>query len=130
MKFEVYSGIDLLKLLNRIPKEPIVADTEFIVFTTSRGYFILEKRYLNVLGDNHVWVITKNQDFTEGRGPMLTHRICKNLQDAIDYIFCQPGIYGSEQRLSNYSGINIKGTPYFYSSFNGYDLIPFKVNLR
>lgn len=68
-----------------------------------------------------VFVIMKNSDFTEGRGPMDIHKIKKKEQDAVDYVMSQEGIYGSEQReysRSSYSEVR---------HFNGYDIAPMDV---
>lgn len=75
-----------------------------------------------------VWVVEKNSDFTEGRGPMYVDRIFAEIEDAIEYILAQDGIYGSKQRLSNRCGVNIHGAPYAYTSFNGYEIKAFAVS--
>lgn len=65
-----------------------------------------------------VAIVTKNADFTEGRGPMVFHKVFETEEKAVEYIMRQNGIYGSKQFESNeYS---------FYPNervFNGYKLI-------
>lgn len=70
------------------------------------------------------WLVKKNADFTEGRGPMHFHKLFYHIEDAFNYIMKQDGVYGSVQRTNNYSGISIYGKPYCVSGFNGYDLNP------
>lgn len=70
------------------------------------------------------WLVLKNGDFTEGRGPMHFHKLFHDLKDAFNYIMKQDGIYGSGQRTNNYSGVSIYGKPYCLSGFNGYELRP------
>jgi hypothetical protein len=59
-----------------------------------------------------VYIVLKNADFTEGRGPMFFHKVFKTRQIAHDYIMQQEGIYGTPQRQStglenNYNGYQI-----------------------
>ncbi len=49
-----------------------------------------------------VYLVNKNADFTEGRGPMLPHRLFKNADDAHNYIMDQSGIFGSDQYKNSY----------------------------
>ena len=57
-----------------------------------------------------VFVVLKNADFTEGRGPMLFHKVFATKKAAHDYIMDQEGIYGSKQGVSSYgyNGYNIR----------------------
>jgi len=64
----------------------------------------------------YVWIVEKNADFTEGRGPMLFHKAFANEADAVAYIMDQAGIFGSKQNENFYSGDSN------YRSFNGYGL--------
>lgn len=41
-----------------------------------------------------VWATYKNQDMTEGRGPMIRDKVFLNERDAHDYINQQEGIFG------------------------------------
>lgn len=71
-----------------------------------------------------VFVVLKNADFTEGRGPMLLHAIFSKFKDAEDYILAQPGIMGSPQ--------NIQENAYLLGdtltwSYNGYKIEQWKV---
>ena len=46
---------------------------------------------------NKVFVVMKNRDFTEGRGPMVPTDLCfDNEESAWEYCNTQTGIYGSE----------------------------------
>lgn len=51
-----------------------------------------------------VFIVTKNADFTKGRGPMLFHRVFETWEDAERYVMAQPGIYGSLQMKSSVAG--------------------------
>lgn len=53
-----------------------------------------------------VAIVLKNADFTEGRGPMLLHKVFDTVENAEAYILLQPGIYGSKQGRSPYGGWN------------------------
>lgn len=129
MKFKVYSGRDLFKFFNQQPLEPILNEKDFLVFTISDNkYFVLDKEYLEVIDQAHVWVVLKNQDFNEGGGPMLIHKVYGEFKDAVEYIMSQGGIYGSTQGVSNWLGVSAKGSPYCSSHFNGYDLVPYKIS--
>lgn len=68
-----------------------------------------------------VYVVLKNSDFTEGRGPMRFHKIFHNELDAHRYIMTQKGIYGSPQGYSQHFGTNVHGGAYVSLSYNGYD---------
>lgn len=63
-----------------------------------------------------VFVVMKNTDFTEGRGPMVIDRAYTNRTYAHDYIMAQEGIYGSPQRYEPK-----------YDSYNGYSIRTLKV---
>lgn len=60
-----------------------------------------------------VAIVLKNADFTEGRGPMVLHKVFDTVEHAEAYIITQPGIYGSPQRKDNYgwNGYDIKVCP-------------------
>lgn len=59
-----------------------------------------------------VFVVLKNADFTEGRGPMFFDKAFANKADAHNYIMDQDGIYGSSQGPSSY-GVDC---------YNGYEI--------
>lgn len=46
-----------------------------------------------------VFVVFRNADFTEGRGPMLVHSIYDSLELAQRYVMRCDGIFGSTQSL-------------------------------
>lgn len=60
-----------------------------------------------------VYVVLKNSDFSEGRGPMVFHKIFKTSQLAHDYIMQQEGIHGSKQGICKILGENY---------YNGYEI--------
>ncbi|QIG67944.1 hypothetical protein EVB55_009 [Rhizobium phage RHph_Y68] len=70
-----------------------------------------------------VFVVLKNADFTEGRGPMLFDKVFRNYIDAAEYVMGQIGISGSKQRKNTYAGINIHGEAYAGVHQNGYEII-------
>lgn len=47
-----------------------------------------------------IYIVFKNADFTEGRGPMLFHFAFTNGADAVKYVEAQGGIYGSPQKVT------------------------------
>jgi len=63
-------------------------------------------------------IVTKNVDFTEGRGPMIFYKAFSDEQKAVHHIMEQHGIYGSKQCETKH-GYEREGE----RSFNGYDLI-------
>jgi hypothetical protein len=46
-----------------------------------------------------VYIVRKNGDFTEGRGPMNYHRTFSNGPEAVRYVQAQEGIFGSPQHV-------------------------------
>jgi len=64
-----------------------------------------------------VFVVTKNTDFTEGRGPMMLHKVFASFDDAHKYIQDQEGIFGSAQ--SKAADYGDKVTTW---SYNGYGI--------
>ena len=69
-----------------------------------------------------IYIVLKNGDFTEGRGPMSLHKVFADYNKAVTYIKSQSGIYGSRQYDS----------PMMYfrpncESWNGYDLVSAEV---
>lgn len=64
-----------------------------------------------------VSIVLVNADFTEGRGPMLFHKVFSTKEKAFDYVRKQEGIFGSKQ----------KETPDSYTNnefwFNGYTVL-------
>lgn len=68
------------------------------------------------------FVVLKNSDFTEGRGPMVVDKIFKSIVSAEEYVSAQSGIYGSKQYRSTHFGVNINGVFYAITSHNGYEI--------
>jgi hypothetical protein len=58
-----------------------------------------------------IYCVLMNADFTEGRGPMLLHKVFDTRDAAHRYIMSQAGIFGSEQKYDKK-----------YDSYNGYDI--------
>lgn len=80
-------------------------------------------KYFQQPNSDVMCVVMRNNDRTEGRGPVVFHMLFKNYQDAVDYILEQDGIYGTKQGSQNYPGVNIYGEAYCVSGFNGYDIL-------
>jgi len=70
------------------------------------------------------FVVLKNADFNEGRGPLLVDSIFKDVDAAIVYVLQQEGICGTKQRVQTISGRNIHNKVYVYTNFNGYEIQP------
>jgi hypothetical protein len=126
MKIEVISGTAMLTLCHK-EKEIVNISKEhkslqFTHVEHNGQHLFFEGDIVIPSAENHVVIVTKNADFTEGRGPMNFHKVFWYLSDAIDYIMTQAGIYGSTQGASNYAGVSIHGKPYCVSGFNGYDV--------
>lgn len=67
-----------------------------------------------------VFIVNKNSDFTEGRGPMIFHSVYDTFEAADKYIMGNGGIYGSKQGLESQRDNSW--------SYNGYDIhrVPLK----
>jgi hypothetical protein len=121
MKTSVVTGREMLKLCNRanIISE-VKTDVSFYLIEHAGQKLFIES--ITVESNSTVCVVTKNSDFTEGRGTMKLHKVFGKMKAAIEYIMTQEGIYGSKQAVSNYAGVNVHGKPYCVSGFNGYDI--------
>ena len=62
-----------------------------------------------------IYIVTKNADFTEGRGPMLFHAAFITGEAAVEYVLQQQGIFGSAQRVE-------MGKYGHYAKCNGYNI--------
>lgn len=62
-----------------------------------------------------IYVVFKNADFTEGRGPMQFHLAFTDGEEAIRYVEKQQGIYGSPQRVE-------RGKYGHFAYGNGYEI--------
>lgn len=69
-----------------------------------------------------VFVVMENSDFTEGRGPMVLHKVFADGEVAHNYVMSKEGIFGSTQRQEPTWGINVSGEVYGYHSYNGYEI--------
>lgn len=92
-----------------------MADTEF----ERQDYRMANDVELNT--PTNIYVVLKNADFTEGRGPMLYHAVFRNKEHAVNYIMDQDGIFGSTQNSTPSSRTNAAGTMHEY--YNGYTLL-------
>lgn len=63
-----------------------------------------------------VFIVTKNTDFIEGRGPMIFNRVFDTFEAAEFYVLNQYGISGSKQGPSGYGTETI-------ITYNGYDIL-------
>lgn len=68
------------------------------------------------------FIVTKNADFTEGRGPMVHHAVFKDPREAHAYVMLQQGIFGSQQPDVDFSVQREKMTEPYGASYNGYDI--------
>lgn len=82
-----------------------------------------EARVKFVKRNNTMFLVTRNADFTEGRGPMIPHKLFANPSDAYNYIMRQTGIYGSPQYCQLSLGINIYNDLFGYFNYNGYKIV-------
>jgi hypothetical protein len=98
----------------------VTVPADFFRIQTNSGPVLFFKTF--ELGNSSVFVVTRNADFTEGRGPMIFHKVFSDFDVAVAYVLTKEGIYGSAQRAAVYAGINIKGEPYVMSTFNGYEI--------
>jgi hypothetical protein len=71
---------------------------------------------------NSMFVVLKNADFTEGRGPMLLDRLFHKFDNAVDYVMQQSGISGTKQGRSIYYGISLSKEVFCQDFFNGYQI--------
>lgn len=125
MKIERIKGSAALAELDYSGDGVVGEDNYFLRFTDE--HFTLYFKEESIPSGDVVWVVMKNSDFTEGRGPMRVHRIFYYLYEAVDFVLSQDGIYGSKQSIRNYCGISVSGKPFVISSFNGFEINPHQV---
>jgi hypothetical protein len=131
MKISKISSIEATNRFNGYHINKILFDNQFILVEFDDKILIFKDgelefdEFFNI--KDQVFMVLKNADFTEGRGPMLPHKCFKSLKDSVDYIMKQPGIYGGEQSLNIMCNVNIYGEVYAYNNFNGYDIKVMKV---
>lgn len=75
-----------------------------------------------------VYLVLKNGDFTEGRGPMSPLLVFSSYALAHTFIMGKEGIFGSKQRFSVTRGVNVKGEYYAYGSYNGYEIRAMRID--
>jgi len=64
-----------------------------------------------------IYIVNKNADFTEGRGPMVFYKAFATLEDAQKHIMELPGIYGSTQQRDK--SLSKVGREWY----NGYEIL-------
>lgn len=116
------SGIEMLRSTNYRPQDGwrVLKDNEFIeVESHGQTFYYKVGEFLE--GEDVIFLVNRNSDFTEGRGPMIFDSAFKNIDDAVEYILGKQGL-GSKQSAQNYPGISIEGQPYVVSGFSGYEI--------
>ncbi len=68
------------------------------------------------------YLVLKNADFTEGRGPMVPVKIFSSPSKAHGWIMSQEGIQGTVPWFQLNYGVNIQGDLYCITSYNGYKI--------
>lgn len=71
-----------------------------------------------------IFVVLRNADFTEGRGPMLIDTIFSTGPEAIKYVEAQQGIFGSKQKVDYQNSRLSRG---LYATASGYEIVEYKV---
>ena len=69
---------------------------------------------------DHIYIVMRNADFTEGRGPMTPDKIFIELSSAYNYIMTKTGIMGSAQ--GSYGNWKQDMDEHNPACFNGYDI--------
>lgn len=133
MKVHKLTSSEVLKQLSTAPEASKASDLRKL--RTQREHFIgvFGEHTFIIVGspsdyEDKVFVVLRNADFTEGRGPMLVDSVYSTMEKAIDYILTRDGIYGSKQRITHMIGVNIRGELYAYSTFNGFEIRPTVLN--
>jgi hypothetical protein len=67
---------------------------------------------------DRVFIILKNSDFTEGRGPMLFDRVFDTFSAADQYVMGKSGIFGSEQCRDERSALDAQSGRWTYNGFD------------
>lgn len=70
------------------------------------------------------FIVLKNADFTEGRGPMLYNALFNDYDKAVAYAMSHEGIFGSKQGPEITMMLNTSNEVFGYVRFNGYKIIP------
>lgn len=128
----VYKYTFMLEGVNGLVWVPLDFDRKYQYQTTKEAETAAEE-YIN-WAMNTVAIVTKNSDFTEGRGPMVFHKVFRSLQDAHDYVMQQSGIYGSKQKFSCYFGcsvgksVDLSQMLYASMNYNGYSINLCEIN--
>lgn len=69
-----------------------------------------------MMNSDIVYMVLKNTDFTEGRGPMVFHKLFRTMEAARNYVSRKPGIFGSKQYQDK--GLSIEKSEWW----NGYSI--------
>lgn len=79
---------------------------------------------------DHVFVVFRNADMTEGRGPMVVDRVFKKFSDALTYMEGKSGVMGVKSPLKHWeqrtAGDRVTSPEHW--SANDHDLRPMKVH--
>ena len=118
------SGTQVLRNQGRHQEALEVTEDKMFLQVTSNGVTLYYDHTAFDPDTANVFVVLKDADFTEGRGPMKYHNVFKYFDDAVAYVLKQRGIFGTEQYVDTKAGVNIHGRPYVYTTFNGYEILP------
>lgn len=70
----------------------------------------------------YCYVVLRNSDFTEGRGPMCLHSVFNSKVSAERYVAGKIGIFGSSQYREVHIGNNVFNDLYCSVYYNGYEI--------
>lgn len=123
MNIQQKTGKELFAQLGRDDLVQKIKHDLTIPFTKCKsGLFFFTENDLERLKSAHVFAVLVNSDMTEGRGPMIVHKIFSSLDNAVEYILSKDGVFGSKQYMKTNAGVNIGNQPYLYTSFNGFEI--------
>lgn len=94
------------------------------IVEAKNAYFNYCNKHKN---DTFCYVVTKNADRTEGRGPMLLDRVFSTIEAAERYVEKQEGIFGSKQYCSITFIINVRKELCCCVHHNGYEIKKIKM---
>lgn len=127
-KVEIIDSEEVLKRFNHDRDvRPVTKPRDFVLLSDQHGNSVVYNIEDLDIPDDVVWLVMKNADFTEGRGPMSPHRLYLMWSHAVAYVLAQDGIYGSRQGIETYAGVSVNGNAYCVSGFNGYDIKPMQL---
>lgn len=98
-------------------------------FSTKEEAEKARENYIKNPPKNDTFIVMKNGDFTEGKGPMLFDKVFKTIDGAHNYIMSKDGIYGTKQYFDFNYDVNIYGELFHTGFYNGYEIIKTKIIL-